>query len=367
MNTTDTHRLAAQSQSRTRSLAPAGTSHRTAANRVRRLERTLAAHARMQSMPLKTEAAAQRTDAASFLRIERILVPLDFSESSIDALRFALPFAREFGARLDLLHVIEPAARFSGPPGDMGYLPPTYDKQQQRDAAARLKKLAATEVRRPVHANTLVREGAPARVINAVAGERRSNLLVLSTHGHTGLKRFFLGSTAEAVVRRAPCPVLTVRRRVLARTGTLQSPPSERINRILVPVDFSASSRGLVIYAAAFATQFRASLVLLHVVNHINVPARVVYYATRLQLIVSERGIRHLAEFAGRLVPTDIESEQIVRAGTPYDVIRHVAWREKADLIIIGTRGHGAVKRFFIGGTAGRVVRHAPCPVLVVR
>jgi nucleotide-binding universal stress UspA family protein len=327
----------------------------------------LAAHARMQSLPPKTEAAAQRTGAANFLRIDRILVPLDFSESSIDALRFALPFARESGARLDLLHVIEPAATFYGPPGDMGYLPPTYCKQQQRDAAARLKKLAATEVRRPVHANTLVKEGAPARVINVAAAELRSDLLVLSTHGHTGLKRFFLGSTAEAVVRRAPCPVLTVRRRVLDRAGTPQTPPFERINRIVVPVDFSASSRDLVKYAVAFATQFRASLVLLHVVNHINVTARVAYYATRLQMAVLEGGLRQLAEFAERLVPANIEAKEVVRAGTPYDVIRQVARRERADLIVIATRGLGAVKRFFIGSTAGRVVRHAPCPVLVVR
>jgi nucleotide-binding universal stress UspA family protein len=321
----------------------------------------------MQSAPPKTEAAASRTGEARSLRIDRILVPLDFSESSIDALRFALPFARESGARLDLLHVIESSATYFGPPGETGSLPSMPDQELQRDAAARLKKCAATEVRRPVHANTLVKEGAPARAINEAAAELRSDLLVLSTHGHTGLDRFFLGSTAEAVVRRAPCPVLTVRRRVLARAGTPQTPPSKRINRIVVPVDFSASSRDLVKYAAAFATQFRASLVLLHVVEHINVPTRVVYYATRLQLTVLERGMRQLAEFAERLVPANIEAEQVVRAGTPYDVIRQVARRERADLIIIATRGHGAVKRFFIGSTAGRVVRHAPCPVLVVR
>jgi nucleotide-binding universal stress UspA family protein len=299
--------------------------------------------------------------------MDRILVPLDFSESSVDALRFALPFARETGARLDLLHVLDPVPAAYGPPGEAVYVPPTPDQQQQRAAAARLKKLAAAEVRRPVHANSMVKEGAPARLINETAAELRSNLLILSTHGHTGLKRFFLGSTAEKVVRRAPCPVLTVRRRVLARTGTPQSPPSERINRILVPVDFSAPSREMLKFAVAFATQFRASLVLLHVVNRINVPSRVVYYATRMQMTVLHEGMTKLAEWARRLVPADIQAEQIVRAGEPYDVIRAVARRERADLIIVATRGHGPVKRFFIGSTAGRVVRHAPCPVLVVR
>lgn len=341
--------------------------HQTAANRHRQLERMLAVQARIDAMSANSEAAARRTGRGKALQIDRILVPLDFSESSVDALRFALPFASETGARLDLLHVIEPIPAAFGPPGEAGYVPPEPDQQQQRAAAARLKQLAAAEVRRPVRANPLVKQGTPAQVINETAAELRSNLLILSTHGHTGLRRFFLGSTAEKVVRRAPCPVLTVRRRVLTRTGTPQSPPSERINRILVPVDFSKPSGEMLKFAVAFATQFRASLVLLHVVNHINVPSRVVYYATQLQMTVLERGMRQLAEFAERIAPADIQAEQIVRAGEPYDVIREVARRERADLIIIATRGHGAVKEFFIGSTAGRVVRHAPCPVLVVR
>jgi nucleotide-binding universal stress UspA family protein len=367
MNTPSTHRLAAPAQSQPGSLAPVGTPRRSAANRFRHIEQTLAAHARMPSMPPQTEAAAPGTGAASFLRLDRILIPLDFSESSIGALRFALPFARESGARLDLLHVIEPVATFFGSPGEASYWPATHGKQQQRAAAARLKKLAAAEVQPPLRTSTWVREGTPVQVINAAAAELRSDMLVLSTHGHTGLKRFFLGSTAEAVVRRAPCPVLIVRRRVLARNGTPQTLPSERINRILVPVDFSPMSRDLLKYATAFAAQFRASLVLLHAVNRISVQTRVVSHATRLQMAVLEGGMHQLAEFAKCLVPANIEAKQVVRAGTPYDVIRQVARRERADLIIIGTRGHGAVKRFFIGGTAGRVVRHAPCPVLVVR
>jgi nucleotide-binding universal stress UspA family protein len=345
----------------------AKTTDAAAANRARRLERMITAQARMHAAQPRASGTARGTGAARDVRLESILVPLDFSESSLDALRFALPFARESGARLDLLHVIQPVVAPVGPLGEGAYMPQADEEQNQGVAFARLKKLAETEVGRPVRANILVKEGAPARVIGDVAGEHGTDLLVVSTHGRTGMQRFFLGSTAEAVVRRAPCPVLTVRRRVLARSGTPQSPPSERINRILVPVDFSAPSRTMLEYAVAFATQFRASLVLLHVVSRINVPSRVVYYATRLQMVVLERGMRQLAELVRRVVPPEIESEQLVRSGTPYDVINQAARRKHADLIIIATRGHGAVKQFFIGSTAGRVVRHAPCPVLVVR
>lgn len=345
----------------------AHTAHGPAANRARRLEQMLAAQVRLHAAHAEAVKPARQIGTPPGLHLDRILVPLDFSESSVEALRFALPFARESGACLDLLHVVQPFVLPLGPGGEAAYVAIEGIEKLRRDANARLKKLAAAEVGRPVRANVLVREGSPAQVINAVAAERRSDLLLVSTHGHTGLKRFLLGSTAEAVVRRAPCPVLTVRRRVLARGGTPQSPPSERINRILVPVDFSAASEAMLRYAVAFARRFRAALLLLHVVDRINVPSRVVYYATRLQLVVQERAIRQLAEFAERVLPQDLEAEQLVLSGTPYDVINQVARRERVDLIIVATRGHGAVKRFFIGGTAGRVVRHAPCPVLVVR
>lgn len=321
-----------------------------------------AAHRTNPAKPLR-----QRTGVASLPRLERILVPVDFSESATDALRFALPFARETSARLDLLHVIEAVATIGLAGEAVVSLPLAGSKQLQRAAAARLKQLAAAEVRRPMHAKVFVAEGQPAPAIANIARRQRSDLVVISTHGHSGLQRFFLGSTAEAIVRQSPCPVLTVRRRVLSRRGTPQSPPSERINRILVPVDFSRPSREMLIYAADFALRFRASLLLLHVVQHVNVSARLAYAATGLQMIVLNEGMTKLADWTESLVPDGVEAEQIVKAGTPYDVINRVARREQVDLIIIATHGHSGFPRLFLGSTAERVLRHAPCPVLVVR
>lgn len=342
-------------------------SDRTAAPRPRRPRPTLSTAARTESRSSGPVGAAQRAAMANGLGFDRILVPLDFSESSVAALRFALPLARATGARLDLLHVLEPVQAALGPRAATRELPRTRATQRQRSALARLKRLAAVEVRRPLRANTLVREGAAARAIIATAAELRSNLLVLSTRGHTGLQRFLLGSTAEAVVHRAPCPVLTVRRPVQARQGTPPSPPSSRLRRVLVATDFSAASRVMLRFAVAFATQFGASLRLLHVVDRLNVPSRMIAYATQLQRTVLHDAMAELADWAKRLVPPDVPTIQIVRAGEPYDVIRTVARTQRADLIILATRGHSALKRFFLGTTAGRVVRHAACPVLVVR
>jgi nucleotide-binding universal stress UspA family protein len=134
-----------------------------------------------------------------------------------------------------------------------------------------------------------------------------------------------------------------------------------------VPVDFSNPSRELLRYAVDFAREFRASLLLLHVVQRINVPSRVVYYATQMQMTVLHGGMTKLAEWARRLVPDDVVAEQMVRAGEPYEVINRLARREQVDLVIVATHGRSGLKRLFLGSTAGRVLRHAPCPVLVVR
>jgi nucleotide-binding universal stress UspA family protein len=299
-------------------------------------------------------------------RIRRILVPTDFSAASVDALGYAQPFARETGARLDVLHVVPPLI----PPPEMAPYSGEWDqigREQRLEASQQLKKLVAAHVQTPVRPRLLVREGEAAPVICAVAEAERSDLLVIATRGQTGLARFVMGSTAEDVVQRAPCPVLTVRQRSLPRQGASPIRPSEQINHILVPIDFSAPSRAALHYAADFARRFTASLVLLHVAAHLSVSSRLAYLTTRLHAVVVERGLAQLTALARRHLPRDIRVEVIVRTGTPADVITQVSRREKADLIILGTRGQGGLRRLLMGGTATRVVRHAPCPVLVVR
>lgn len=299
------------------------------------------------------------------LRLQRLLVPLDFSSSALEALRFVLPFARECGARIDLLHVLAPLVV----PAETTYLTrewSQYEARQRAAAVAELERLAAAELT-SVASEILVRTGDPRSVITRVAGERRSDWVVLATHGRRGLKRFLLGSTAEGVVRRAPCPVLTVRQPVLRQQGTPQTPPSERINRVLVPVDFATPTRGLLEYAAALAKTFRASLQLLHVVERVQVPTRVAYAVAQLQGAALRRGQEQLAEAAAQIGFPPRTAAQTVRIGTPYDVITQLARRLPVDLIVVATHGHGGLRRLFLGSTTERVLRHAPCPVLVLR
>jgi universal stress protein A len=162
-----------------------------------------------QSARMKTEEKLIRPKPAG-ITLKRILVPIDFSALSKKALQYALRFAEEFGADVTLLHVIEPEV----PPAFDGFMiaPPVIASGSRARCANRLKELAGSlAVRGTGHIESTVRTGLAAYEIVEAAKEFDLDLIVIATHGYTGWKHFAIGSTAERVVRAAPCPVLVVR------------------------------------------------------------------------------------------------------------------------------------------------------------
>jgi nucleotide-binding universal stress UspA family protein len=145
------------------------------------------------------------------IELHRILVPTDFSKSSANALTYAAAFAEKFGASVHLLHVVQDLALFI--PEAIMAVPPMAPPVEQFLAAAReaLDRAVHGLARPGLVVHPEVAEGVPAEEILRVARERDVDLIVMGTHGHTGLAHVLLGSIAEKVVRRAPCPVLTVR------------------------------------------------------------------------------------------------------------------------------------------------------------
>jgi nucleotide-binding universal stress UspA family protein len=143
------------------------------------------------------------------LKLKQILVPVDFSESSDKALRYAAGFAQQFRSRITLLHVIQPMVY----PADFGYPPTVVDTLDQAVRIQIEERLTALASQGPAKMETLVRLGQPYFEIVAAAKDLNADLIIISTHGRTGLTHALLGSTAERVVRHAPCPVLTVRQR----------------------------------------------------------------------------------------------------------------------------------------------------------
>jgi nucleotide-binding universal stress UspA family protein len=142
-------------------------------------------------------------------RIRRILVPIDFSASAEKALRYAVLFAEQFDAKITLLHVV-PVPYY---PTELGAFPATIPTTGPSTGTlqARLDADAARFIPAGLHERTLCRVGVAFDEICSVARETEADLIIIATHGHTGLKHILVGSTAERVVRHAPCPVLVVR------------------------------------------------------------------------------------------------------------------------------------------------------------
>jgi nucleotide-binding universal stress UspA family protein len=141
--------------------------------------------------------------------LREILVPIDFSECSRKALQYAVPLARQFGSRLQLVHVL-PVHYFVG--SEFGPVDVPVPEQELRENSARaLDRLCREEIGAAVPVITRVCRGQPVHEIVELARREGVDLILLSTHGHTGFKHVLLGSVAENVVRYAPCPVLVVR------------------------------------------------------------------------------------------------------------------------------------------------------------
>jgi nucleotide-binding universal stress UspA family protein len=158
---------------------------------------------------MKTGSATKTKSATASrpLQIQSILVPIDFSPPSKQALDFAVTFARQFKARLTLLHVIEPVAAPE-------FVTPLAMEEDKVIAIAKNELesvIKAAGIPRGLVEKVLVRVGRSYREITEAARTRKVGVIIISTHGYTGLKHAVLGSTTERVVRHAPCPVLVLR------------------------------------------------------------------------------------------------------------------------------------------------------------
>ena len=143
------------------------------------------------------------------IKLSHILHPTDFSDASKQAQNYACALADHFGATLHFIHVVtDPTTVSTGPLG--GYLPANYTQELKDHAEKTLSEYPAKEWSGKTPVERTVLEGYPFVEILGYAKENNIDMIVMGTHGHTGLAQMLLGSVAEKIVRKAPCPVLTV-------------------------------------------------------------------------------------------------------------------------------------------------------------
>jgi len=308
---------------------------------------------------------------------KRILVPTDFSKGSRQALDYALSFAKQFRSHLVLIHVVEafPIDYLLGLKSseEANQWLMEQARERLRDVA---KRLTGTRLGRG-HVQTVVTFGRPFQQIAKTAQARAVDLIILTTHGYTGLKHIQLGSTAERVVRYAPCPVLVVRAKASSSAGVQPAPVTKTkataarldVQRILVPVDFSPRSAKALKYAFPIARRFHASIVLLHIVQTNYFVTNEEYVAFDYPALISEirsSAKKELATLASS-VSNWCQVTTAMGTGHPGNLIVETSSKMNIDLIIISTHGRTGIQRALLGSTAEFVVRHAHCPVLAVR
>ena len=155
------------------------------------------------------------------MQVKRILVPVDFSKDSLNALTYAGDFASTVGAELVLLYVVEPV--YYATPTDMYAVNAnvaTLLEEQRRLGEEQFARIGASLEKKRLRFRKLIKSGSPSQLIIDTAKAQRADMIIMATHGRTGFAHMFMGSVAEKVVRTAACPVLTVRAAGKARRKT---------------------------------------------------------------------------------------------------------------------------------------------------
>ena len=216
---------------------------------------------------------------------------------------------------------------------------------------------------RGIVATTHIVNGIPSERVIAAAQSEEADLIVVGTRGKSGLAHVLLGSTAERVIRSAPCPVLAVP----TLKDDLSMEESISLKRILVPTDFSDCSLDALEYAAVVASQSKASVELLHVLEP-------VYYGLDFTFEhVGERERKRkqmaqvLEDVSADLSKAGIIIKTCIRGGMPPDTILEYVQTSASDLIIMGTHGRRGLSHLMAGSVTEAVLRRGTCPVLAVR
>lgn len=308
---------------------------------------------------------------------KRILVPIDGSELAAQALPVALALARPAAgvkapaASIHLLrstrgmwlHALPPEVVYGVPYGRYDWLPDGPILEEVRQAARdSLDELVASANAPDINWRQHISDADPAIAIVDYAHEKEIDLIVMSSHGHSGLERWALGSVTERVLRHAPCPVHVVR-------------DVEPVRRILLPLDGSPLAEAVLAPTFAVARQMGAAVTLMHVEDSDQPPGWQMRdldmveagLSDTLRAAVGERATHYLENVRNRYEASGVPIDAVVLDGRPANAILDYAASAGIDLIAMATHGRTGLRRWIYGSVTEKVLRASTCSLLLVR
>jgi nucleotide-binding universal stress UspA family protein len=285
-------------------------------------------------------------------RVANVLFATDFSPAASAALPFATEIAKRFEAKLYALYVRPPVLNPMTPPATWPVLEEAA-RNEEIDQKERLRNFFPGIPIEPI-----VMEGELQPVLDAAVAENRIDLIIVGTHGRSGLGKLLRGSAAEEIFRHATCPVL-----VVGPQSHLDPARRPQFSEILYATDFRPEAHDAASYGVSLAQEYQAHLTLLHVITE----------SEAGDLVHAQQVEASAARLLRELVPCDAElwcrPDVVVEHGDAAEKILYVARERNVDLIVLGARRPtgvpGAATHLPIA-TAHKVVSHASCPVLTI-
>jgi nucleotide-binding universal stress UspA family protein len=299
------------------------------------------------------------------VEFKNILCPIDLSDASMRLLSYAVAFARWYEARLTVLHVVPTFDTLQVRSGSLGDSVRMVYPMPREEILGELRRAVDAAGAGTLDVALAAEAGDPAATIVDHVVRVAADLLVVGTHGRGGFDRLLLGSVSEKVLRKAPCPILTV-----PPHAPSAAPEEVVFRRILCPMDFSPSAMQAFGFAVDLARQANGFVTVLHVIEWLaeeepraHAHFKVSEYRQHLTADAHARLQKLLADEPR----TWCETEDAVAIGRAHREILAMAAAKQADLIVMGAQGRGGVGLAMFGSTSQQVARLATCPLLTVR
>ncbi|MFC5972039.1 universal stress protein [Halomarina salina] len=289
---------------------------------------------------------------------DTILIPTDGSTETTPAFEHGLAIAERFDASVHALYVVDLGYSEAEFPDDDAWRSVYEDAEREANAALDDLALLAQERSPTISVVRSIRHGHPAQVVLDTIEETATDLVVMGPRRTSRIRRLFVGSTTERVVRASPVPVLTLRAES-DETATERGDPTTEYADILVATDGSPGSARAVEHAVALAAEYEATLHAISVVERR-------YARSSFREFVEDEGYRALRSVLDRAAEAGVHVRTELVEGVPHEAIVEYVADHGVDLVVVGTHGRTGLDRLVLGSVAAHVVQTASVPVVTV-